>query len=53
MQWYLKTLKNYTGFNERARRKEYWMFVLVQTQSGLNDLQANKKKCFVLLKPAQ
>ncbi len=29
MQWYLKVLKNYVGFQGRARRKEYWMFVLV------------------------
>lgn len=27
--WYLKVLKNYVGFQGRARRKEYWMFVLV------------------------
>lgn len=29
MEWYLKVLKNYVGFTGRARRKEYWMFVLV------------------------
>lgn len=29
MDWYLKALKNYIGFGGRARRKEYWMFVLV------------------------
>jgi uncharacterized membrane protein YhaH (DUF805 family) len=28
MDWYLKVLKNYTVFDGRARRKEYWMFVL-------------------------
>jgi uncharacterized membrane protein YhaH (DUF805 family) len=28
MEWYLKVLSNYVGFNGRARRKEYWMFVL-------------------------
>lgn len=28
MNWYLKVLKNYLGFTGRARRKEYWMFVL-------------------------
>ena len=28
MEWYLKVLKQYTDFNGRARRKEYWMFVL-------------------------
>ncbi|MGG3889983.1 DUF805 domain-containing protein [Metabacillus fastidiosus] len=29
MQWYLEVLKNYVGFQGRARRKEYWMFNLV------------------------
>lgn len=29
MQWYLKVLKNYVGFQGRARRKEYWMFTLI------------------------
>ena len=29
MDWYLKVLRNYVGFGGRARRKEYWMFVLV------------------------
>lgn len=28
MEWYLKVLKNYAGFSGRARRKEYWYFVL-------------------------
>ena len=28
MKWYLKVLKQYTDFNGRARRKEYWMFFL-------------------------
>ncbi|MBO7747620.1 DUF805 domain-containing protein [Paenibacillus sp. MWE-103] len=28
MEWYLKVLQNYVGFTGRARRKEYWMFVL-------------------------
>lgn len=28
MQWYLNALKNYVGFQGRARRTEYWMFVL-------------------------
>ncbi|OUR99302.1 hypothetical protein A9Q86_12045 [Flavobacteriales bacterium 33_180_T64] len=31
MKWYLKVVKdNYANFSGRARRKEYWMFVLVQ-----------------------
>jgi uncharacterized membrane protein YhaH (DUF805 family) len=29
MQWYLAVLKNYAGFSGRARRQEFWMFVLV------------------------
>jgi uncharacterized membrane protein YhaH (DUF805 family) len=29
MSWYLAVLKKYAVFNGRARRKEYWMFVLV------------------------
>ena len=28
MEWYLAVLKNYVGFSGRARRKEFWMFVL-------------------------
>lgn len=28
MNWYLEVLKKYIVFNGRARRKEYWMFVL-------------------------
>ncbi len=28
MNWYLAVLKNYAGFSGRARRKEYWTFVL-------------------------
>lgn len=30
MNWYLKVLKQYADFNGRARRKEYWMFILFQ-----------------------
>ncbi|MCA5005351.1 DUF805 domain-containing protein [Sphingobacterium bovistauri] len=30
MEWFLKVVKdNYTNFNGRARRKEYWMFFLI------------------------
>lgn len=29
MNWYLDVLKKYVEFNGRARRKEYWMFFLV------------------------
>ncbi|WP_136482127.1 DUF805 domain-containing protein [Cognatitamlana onchidii] len=28
MNWYLKVLKQYADFTGRARRKEYWMFIL-------------------------
>jgi uncharacterized membrane protein YhaH (DUF805 family) len=28
MSWYLAVLKKYAVFSGRARRKEYWMFVL-------------------------
>ena len=28
MEWYLKVMKQYADFNGRARRKEYWMFLL-------------------------
>jgi uncharacterized membrane protein YhaH (DUF805 family) len=29
MNWYIKVLKNYATFSGRARRKEYWMFFLI------------------------
>ncbi|MEC0371830.1 DUF805 domain-containing protein [Paenibacillus chibensis] len=29
MIWYFKVLKNYIGFQGRARRQEYWMFTLI------------------------
>ena len=28
MKWYLTVLKNYVDFNGRARRSEYWYFIL-------------------------
>ncbi|PIB34794.1 hypothetical protein BFP72_04935 [Reichenbachiella sp. 5M10] len=28
MNWYLKVLKQYADFSGRARRTEYWMFIL-------------------------
>lgn len=31
MNWYLEVLKKYVVFDGRARRKEYWMFVLFNT----------------------
>ena len=29
MEWYIKCLREYVTFEGRARRKEYWMFVLM------------------------
>ncbi len=29
MNWYLTVLKQYATFSGRARRKEYWMFTLI------------------------
>ena len=29
MNWYLGVLKKYADFNGRARRKEFWMFALI------------------------
>ncbi|OTG83887.1 DUF805 domain-containing protein [Acinetobacter sp. ANC 4648] len=30
IDWFVKCLKNYTNFSGRARRKEFWFFVLIQ-----------------------
>jgi uncharacterized membrane protein YhaH (DUF805 family) len=49
MEWYVGVLKNYVGFQGRARRKEYWMFFLFnfiitlllaifESTIGLNDI---------------
>ncbi|MCP8617363.1 DUF805 domain-containing protein [Salirhabdus salicampi] len=35
MYWFLKVLKNYSTFSGRARRKEYWMFVLYNAIFGV------------------
>lgn len=35
MNWYLKVLKQYADFNGRARRQEYWMFVLFNIAFGI------------------
>jgi uncharacterized membrane protein YhaH (DUF805 family) len=29
VQWYLKVIRQYAVFDGRARRKEYWMFLLM------------------------
>src|SRR6185503_8344371 len=31
MNWYVAVLKKYSDFSGRARRKEYWMFYLINT----------------------
>lgn len=30
IDWFVKCMQNYANFNGRARRKEYWFFILVQ-----------------------
>lgn len=35
MNWYLKVLKQYADFSGRARRKEYWIFVLFNMVIGI------------------
>lgn len=35
MNWFLKVLKQYADFSGRARRKEYWMFVLFNVIFGI------------------
>lgn len=35
MEWHLSVLRNYAEFTGRARRKEYWMFVLFNALFGL------------------
>ncbi len=33
--WYLRCIRNYVTFSGRARRKEYWMFVLFSVLIGM------------------
>lgn len=35
MKWFLKCIRHYADFNGRARRKEYWMFVLITGLIGM------------------
>lgn len=35
MDWYLRVLRNYVTFSGRARRREYWMFVLISMLIGV------------------
>lgn len=45
MNWYLQVLKKYAEFSGRARRKEYWMFVLFNfiISTVLNIIDATMK----------
>ena len=31
MEWYLKVINSYSDFSGRSRRKEYWMFFLINS----------------------
>jgi uncharacterized membrane protein YhaH (DUF805 family) len=35
MQWYIDVIKKYAVFDGRARRKEFWMFVLFNAIAGI------------------
>lgn len=35
MKWFLKCIRQYADFKGRARRKEYWMFVLITSLIGI------------------
>ncbi len=35
MNWYMAVIRKYAEFNGRARRKEYWMFVLMNFLIGI------------------
>jgi|GEM_PF-334941 len=35
MNWYLKVIQQYADFNGRARRAEYWMFLLINAGIGI------------------
>jgi uncharacterized membrane protein YhaH (DUF805 family) len=35
MEWYLKVLREYANFSGRARRKEFWMFTLMNSIIGM------------------
>lgn len=34
MSWYIKAIKNYVNFSGRARRREYWTFIIVNAVLG-------------------
>ena len=31
MHWYFEVLRNYANFRGRARRREYWIFALINS----------------------
>jgi len=35
MNWYIETFKKYTDFKGRARRREYWLFILFNSVFGV------------------
>lgn len=35
MEWYFAVVKNYAGFSGRARRREYWIFALINLIIGI------------------
>ena len=35
MNWYIKVIKDFKNFSGRARRKEYWMFYLMNVIFGM------------------
>ena len=35
MEWYISVLKKYADFSGRSRRKEYWMFFLINIIIGI------------------
>lgn len=36
MEWYTKVFQKYADFDGRARRKEFWMFLLINMVIGLS-----------------
>lgn len=51
MNWYLEVLKKYATFGGRARRTEFWMFVLINfiIDAVLNIVQRATGNTFVLV----
>ncbi|WP_117161705.1 DUF805 domain-containing protein [Paraliobacillus sp. X-1268] len=35
MEWYVKAIQKYAEFSGRSRRKEYWIFTLINTIIGI------------------